>query len=221
MEQEPRFRVGDFTRKGIKSNFCPLASARGSGMRHDELLECRRRGLAWFFHTVTSRTSQFSHLTRGGMTDCLGQDSSASSSRALPPSLIHSVPFSCSISPEPQSSPDTSSQPVHYASRCAQDKLVQCAPENRIWLFMFFLEGATLATRLGNLIQTRQIAPLRLHLPVASMESFTFEGRVSGLFRRAQRDMISLTPGSFSHVIRGDQCCALSLTMFLLLRYAD
>ena len=89
MEQEPRFRVGDFTRKGIKSNFCPLASARGSGMRHDELLECRRRGLAWF--TVTSRTSQFSHLTRGGMTDCLGQDSSASSSRALPPSLIHST----------------------------------------------------------------------------------------------------------------------------------
>lgn len=112
MEQEPRFRVGDFTRKGIKSNFCPLASARGSGMRHDELLECRRRGLAWFFHTVTSRTSQFSHLTRGGMTDCLGQDSSASSSRALPHSLIHSVPFSCSISPEPQSSPDTSSLPM-------------------------------------------------------------------------------------------------------------
>jgi hypothetical protein len=186
MEQEPRFRVGDFTRKGIKSNFCPLASARSSGMRHDELLECRRRGLAWFFHTVTSRTSQFSHLTRGGMTDCLGQDSSASSSRALPPSLIHSVPFSCSISPEPQSSPDTSSLPVHYASRCAQDKLVQCAPENRIWLFMFF-----------------------------------FEGRVSGLFRRAQRDMISLTPGSFSHVMRGEQCCARSLRMFLLLRYAD
>ena len=150
MEQEPRFRVGDFTRKRNKSNFCPLASARGSGMRHDELHECRRPGLAWFFHTVTSRTSQFSHLTRGGMTDCLGQDSSASSSRALPHSftLFHSLA---------QSLPNPS--PPQTQALC--------------------------------------LSTMPVDVPKKSWCSVR------------------------QHVIRGEQCCARSLRIFLLLRYAD